>query len=386
MTTTSAVARRWQWLVIALVIGGLLWLLRPVLTPFVIAAMLAYLGDPLADRLERWHCSRTLATSIVFLVMVLILAGALVLLIPLIQRQVVHLIGALPGYGAWIQNAMLPWLQEHLRLSPSTFNVETIVADIRSHIGTIGNVAAVAFGYVTRSSLTIVGWVTSLVLIPVVTFYLLRDWDVMVAKIDDLLPRNVEPTVRRLARESDAVLGAFVRGQLLVMVALGAYYAFALWLIGLDVGPLIGMIAGLVSFVPYLGFITGLLASLIAALVQYHDWQHLALVLLVFGIGQVLEGYVLVPRLVGGKIGLHPVAVIFAVLAFGQLFGFLGVLLALPISSVLMVLLRYAHERYTASALYDERAASAAEHAPVTLELEQPVAGDDTHDDHPPDE
>ncbi|MGH8212903.1 MAG: AI-2E family transporter [Rhodanobacteraceae bacterium] len=370
MTTTNAIARRWQWLAIALVIGWLLWLLRPVLTPFVIAAMLAYLGDPLADRLERLRCNRTLATSIVFFVIVLVLAGALVLLIPLIQRQVVHLVSAMPGYGAWIQNVMLPWLQQHLDLSPSTFNVESIVANIRSHIGTVGNVAAVALGYVTRSSLTIIGWVTSLVLIPVVTFYLLRDWDVMVAKIDELLPRNVEPTIRRLARESDSVLGAFVRGQLLVMIALGVFYGVALWAIGLDVGPLIGMVAGLVSFVPYLGFITGLLASLVAALVQYHDWQHFALVLLVFGIGQVLEGYVLVPRLVGGKIGLHPVAVIFAVLAFGQLFGFLGVLLALPISSVLVVLLRYAHERYTASALYDERAASAAEHAPVTLELE----------------
>ena len=156
----------------------------------------------------------------------------------------------------------------------------------------------------------------------------------------------------------------------------------ALWAIGLDVGPLIGMVAGLVSFVPYLGFITGLLASLIAALVQYHDWQHVVMVLIVFGIGQVLEGYVLVPRRVGGKIGLHPVAVIFAILAFGQLFGFLGVLLALPISSVLMVLLRYVRERYVGSALYDERAASAAESAPVTLELE--LAPEELHEDEEP--
>jgi len=281
---------------------------------------------------------------------------------------------------------MLPWLQQHLHLPANAFDFNSIVANIKAHIGTIGNVAAVALGYVTRSSLTIIGWVMSLVLIPVVTFYLLRDWDAMVAKIDDLLPRNVAPTVRRLARESDAVLGAFVRGQLLVMVVLGAYYACALWLIGLDVGPLIGMVAGLVSFVPYLGFITGLLASLIAALVQYHDWQHLALVLLVFGIGQVLEGYVLVPRLVGGKIGLHPVAVIFSVLAFGQLFGFLGVLLALPISSVLMVLLRYLHERYIQSAFYGERAAAAAEYVPAPQEFEQPVAGDETHDEHSPSE
>jgi len=382
MTATNAVSRRWQWLAIALVIGWLLWLLRPVLTPFVIAAMLAYLGDPLADRLERLRCNRTLATSIVFFVIVLVLAGALVLLIPLVQRQVVHLVSALPGYGAWIQNTMLPWLQKHLNLSPSTFNVESIVANIKAHAGTVGNVVAVALGYLTRSSFTVIGWATSLVLVPVVTFYLLRDWDVMVAKIDELLPRNVEPTIRRLARESDSVLGAFVRGQLLVMIALGVFYGVALWAIGLDVGPLIGMVAGLVSFVPYLGFITGLLASLIAALVQYHDWQHVVMVLIVFGIGQVLEGYVLVPRLVGGKIGLHPVAVIFAILAFGQLFGFLGVLLALPISSVLMVLLRYVRERYVGSALYDERAASAAESAPVTLELE--LAPEELHEDEEP--
>jgi len=382
MTATNAVSRRWQWLAIALVIGWLLWLLRPVLTPFVIAAMLAYLGDPLADRLERLRCNRTLATSIVFFVIVLVLAGALVLLIPLVQRQVVHLVSALPGYGAWIQNTTLPWLQQHLNLSPSTFNVESIVANIKAHAGTVGNVVAVALGYLTRSSFTVIGWATSLVLVPVVTFYLLRDWDVMVAKIDELLPRNVEPTIRRLARESDSVLGAFVRGQLLVMIALGVFYGVALWAIGLDVGPLIGMVAGLVSFVPYLGFITGLLASLIAALVQYHDWQHVVMVLIVFGIGQVLEGYVLVPRLVGGKIGLHPVAVIFAILAFGQLFGFLGVLLALPISSVLMVLLRYVRERYVGSALYDERAASAAESAPVTLELE--LAPEELHEDEEP--
>jgi predicted PurR-regulated permease PerM len=360
----SDIARRWQMLAIILVIGGLLWILRPVLTPFAIAAMLAYLGDPLADRLERLRCNRTLATSIVFLAMVLVLIGAIVLLVPLIQRQVVRLIAAMPAYGEWVRTGLFPWLERNLHLPSNFFDIGSILANIRAHIGTVGNLAAVVLGYATRSSLTIIGWITSLVLIPVVTFYLLRDWDVMVAKIDQLLPRTYQPTIARLARESDAVLGAFVRGQLLVMIALGVFYGVALWAVGLDVGPLIGMIAGLVSFVPYLGFITGLFASLIAALVQYHDWQHLAMVLVVFGIGQVLEGYVLVPKLVGGKIGLHPVAVIFAILAFGQLFGFLGVLLALPMASVLMVLLRYAHERYTASALYDSGSAAAAEHAP----------------------
>jgi predicted PurR-regulated permease PerM len=167
-----------------------------------------------------------------------------------------------------------------------------------------------------------------------------------------MLPRRQASVIRRLARESDQVLGAFVRGQLLVMLGLGVIYGVGLTLIGLSVGPLIGMLAGLLSFVPYLGFIIGLVASLVAALVQFGDWVHIGLVLVVFAIGQLMEGYVLVPRLVGTKIGLHPVAVIFAVLAGGHLFGFLGVLLALPAAAVIMVVLRYAYERYRVSDLY----------------------------------
>jgi predicted PurR-regulated permease PerM len=195
-------------------------------------------------------------------------------------------------------------------------------------------------------------WLTNLVLIPVVAFYLLRDWDRLVAKVDGMLPRSIQPTIAYLASESDKILGAFVRGQLLVMLGLAIFYALALKLVGLDVGPLIGMIAGLVSFVPYLGFIIGIVASIIAVLVQFHDAYHLILVLVVFGIGNLLESYILVPKLVGDRIGLHPVAVIFAVLAFGELFGFIGVLLALPLASIAMVLLRFLRERYQASPLY----------------------------------
>ena len=170
----------------------------------------------------------------------------------------------------------------------------------------------------------------------------------------------------RLARESDATLSGFVRGQLSVMIVLGICYAVALLALGLDVGPLIGIIAGLISFVPYLGAIIGVLMAVVAALVQYHDWLRVILVLFVFGFGHVLEAYVLVPRLVGEKIGLHPLAVIFAILAFGELFGFLGVLLALPIASVANVLLRYAYERYRASDLY------ATSHAPALVVPEPP--------------
>jgi len=190
------------------------------------------------------------------------------------------------------------------------------------------------------------------VLVPFLTFYFLRDWDLLKERVAALVPRDHIGTVSRLAKESDLVLGAFLRGQFSVMVVLGVLYAIGLWAVGLDLGLLIGFIAGLVSFVPYLGPATGVILGVLAALVQYGDWAHVALVLGVFGIGQTIESYVLTPRMVGDKIGLHPVAVVFAIMAGGQLFGFLGVLLALPVAAIANVLLRYAHERYKHSRLY----------------------------------
>ena len=347
--------RRWQLLAIVALIGFLLWRLSPMLMPFVVAAMLAYLGDPLADRLERMRMSRTLAVSIVFLLLLLAVGGALLLLIPLISHQVENLIQNVPRYVDWAEHTAWPWLQAKLHLDPRTFDSDRLIATIKEHIGSVGGIAGQVLGKVSRSGLGVVLWLTNLVLIPVVAFYLLRDWDRLVATIDGLLPRSIQPTIAHLARESDAVLGAFVRGQLLVMLALGVYYGAGLSLLaGLSVGALIGMIAGLLSFVPYLGFITGFGAAIVAALVQYGDWNHLLIVCGVFVVGQLLEGYVLVPKLVGEKIGLHPVAVIFAVLAGGELFGFIGVLLALPAASVAMVLLRYLLQRYRHSGLYTE--------------------------------
>ncbi|WP_158752731.1 AI-2E family transporter [Dyella sp. S184] len=346
--------RRWQLFAIAAVIVYLIWLLSPVLMPFAVAAMLAYLGDPLADRLERLGLNRAWAATIVFMVLMVVLVGVLLLLIPLIARQVENVIENLPRYGEWAQGTAWPWLQARLHLDPRMFDSDRLLAAIKAHLGSIGGVVSTVLGKVSRSGLGIVMWMTNLVLIPVVAFYLLRDWDRLVAKIDGMLPRSIQPTIAHLARESDKVLGAFVRGQLLVMLALGVFYGAGLTLVGLSVGPLIGMVAGLLSFVPYLGFIVGFVAAIIAALVQYGDWTHVLLVCGVFVVGQLLEGYVLVPRLVGEKIGLHPVAVIFAVLAGGSLFGFLGVLLALPAASVIMVLLRYLLERYRMSELYNE--------------------------------
>lgn len=209
-------------------------------------------------------------------------------------------------------------------------------------------------GVISSSGVTLLAWIGNLVLIPVVTFYMLRDWDIMVARVHELIPRRYEAVVSQLARASDEVLGAFLRGQLMVMMALGGIYSVGLSIVGLELAVLIGMLAGVVSFVPYLGFIVGIVVAGVAAIMQFQELLPLLYVVIVFGIGQMIEGMLLTPLLVGEKIGLHPVAVIFAVLAGGQLFGFVGILLALPVAAVVMVVLRYTHERYVGSSLYAE--------------------------------
>lgn len=371
---------KWQLALLIVGLGFLLWLLGPVLTPFVIAALLAYLGDPLVDRLERLRLSRTGAVAIVFALMTLVLVGVVLLLVPMLERQISTFIDQFPRYRDWFTSVALPWLSERTGMDIEGFNLDSIYAVIQQHWQQAGGVAATLWGGLSKSGMLIINWVVNLALIPVVAFYLLRDWDVMVEKIRLLLPRPIEPTVSRLARESDSVLGGFLRGQLSVMLALGTIYWIGLWMVGIDFALLIGMIAGLVSFIPYLGAIVGVGIGLIAALVQYGDWTHVLLVCLVFGVGQTLESILLTPFLVGDRIGMHPVAVIFAVMAGGQLFGFVGVLVALPVAAVSMVLLRYLYEQYTASRLYggeevqehlaamevvDEQAAVVSGHAPA---------------------
>jgi predicted PurR-regulated permease PerM len=349
---TSQISLRWQMLALVLVVAAVLWLLAPVLTPFAVAAMFAYLFDPLTCWLQRRHIGRPLAVTIVFLGLTVLLIVFLLLLLPYLQRQIAAFFAHLPQWIEWFSDVAVPWLNAKFSLELELPDTGQLAGIVQEHWKEAGGAAASFVSQVSRSGIAVLAWITRLVVVPVAFFYLLRDWHLIVAQIHDLLPRSIEPTVTRLAHESDDTLGGFVRGQLSVMIVLGALYAIALWATGLDVGPLIGIVAGLISFVPYLGSITGVLMGVIAALVQYHDWTHVILVLVVFVVGNLLEGYVLVPRLVGEKIGLHPLAVIFAILTGGELFGFLGVLLALPIASVAMVLLRYAHERYRGSGLY----------------------------------
>jgi predicted PurR-regulated permease PerM len=345
--------RRWQWLVLVLFVGVSIWFLAPMLTPFVVSALLAWLGDPLVARLERAGRSRTMAVALVFTLMILVLVLALLVLVPLLSNQIEKLVDWLPRLAQWISLTAVPWLEVRLQVRLAGYVDPAYLAGLlKAHWQQAGGIAATVLGGLSKSGLAILGFFANLVLVPVVTFYFLRDWRPMLARVRDLLPRPLEPTAVRLAQESDAVLGGFLRGQLSVMLALGAIYGGGLWLVGLDLGLLIGFIAGLVSFVPYLGAVVGIGAAIIATLVQHGDLWHLALVLGVFAIGQTVESFLLTPWLVGDRIGLHPVAVIFSIMAGGQLFGFLGVLLALPVAAVAMVGLRYAHQQYTASHLY----------------------------------
>ncbi|MBB5014605.1 AI-2E family transporter [Rehaibacterium terrae] len=345
--------RKWWWLAMAAVLGALLYALGPILTPFAVSLLLAWLGDPLVGRLQRRGMGRTLAVVLVFALMTLALLLALLVVVPLLERQIAYLVQQLPAYGAWLRDTALPWIEQRTGLElAGYFDPARLIGLLKQHWHEAGGIASAVLGGISRSGLAILGWLASLLLIPVLTFYFLRDWPGMVERVRELLPRPLEPTVVRLAAESDAVLGGFLRGQLSVMLALGAIYSLGLWLVGIELAFLIGMLAGLVSFVPYLGAFIGVAAGLVAALVQHGDLLHVVLVLVVFGVGQALESFLLTPWLVGDRIGLHPVAVIFAIMAGGQLFGFLGVLLALPVAAVAMVVLRWLHARYTESDLY----------------------------------
>ena len=355
--------RRLQWTLLALAACWLLWLLAPILTPFVFGAMLGWLGDPVVDRLERMGRSRNTAVMLVFGTMSVLVLLALVVLVPLVEAQIVILFESLPHYRDWFVGTVLPWLERKTGLELLAWlDPERLIELVRTHWEQAGGAAATMLGYLSRSGFALLGWIANIVLLPVLTFFFLRDWDLFVGRVAALVPRDHAETVSRLALESSAVLGAFLRGQLLVMLVLGVLYGIGLSLVGLNLGILIGIVAGVLTFVPYLGPATVILLGGIAALVQYGDWQHLLGVLAVFSVGQVIESYWLTPKLVGDRIGLHPVAVIFAVLAGGQLFGFLGMLLALPVAAIANVLLRYAHERYTHSRLY------AGDRAPILLD------------------
>lgn len=367
------------WVLIGLgVTGLLLYLLAPILTPFLMAALLAYLGDPLADQLEARGLSRTASVAVVFATLTSLLLLAVLLLFPVLGTQINRFIRALPGYVDWVTGTVLPYLETYVGFNVDDLDLSGIRAVVVEHWQAAGGVVARTLRYASRSGVALLGWAASILLIPVVTFYLLRDWDRFIHGIHDLLPRSIEPTVVELAGEVDEVLAAFLRGQLMVMLSLGTIYTLGLWIAGLDYPLLVGMLAGLVSFVPYLGNIVGIVTAGTIMLVQTQDVLALIPVLIVFGIGQLLEGFVITPWLVGDRIGLHPVAVMFAVLAGGQLFGLLGVLLGLPTAAVIAVLIRRAHKHYKASEFYGAGGEAVAD--ALSLDKDTAEAGEESAD------
>jgi predicted PurR-regulated permease PerM len=330
---------------------ALLQLLGPILMPFVFGAALAYLGDPIVDRLEAWKLSRTAGVCLVFALFGGLGLLALLVFLPLLYEQGVDMLAKMPVFLLWLQQEFLPRIGFELP-ADARLNAEALKTIFTGHWQQAGDLLGQWIGPLTRSGGSMLALAVNLFLVPVVTFYLLRDWDVMVAEIRHLLPRRAEPKISELAGEVDDVLGAFITGQMLVMLSLGAFYALGLWLAGLDLALLIGFGAGIVSFIPYLGPIVGIVTAGVAMLIQTQELLPLVGIAAVFGIGQFLESVWLTPWLVGDKVGLHPVAVIFSVMAGGQLFGFVGVMLGLPVAAALAVFVRHLRDQWLRSEWY----------------------------------
>ncbi len=339
-----------SWLVLAalLVAGALVYLLGPILTPFLAGALLAYIFDPLVKRLETLGLPRPAGTVIVIVLAGLTLFGLLLVALPLFQGQFAELSKRVPAAIDLLQTRVLPWLQQTLGIAidPSLDALKTWLTERAAESG------ADWLPTLQTGALAVIGLLANLLLIPVVMFYLLKDWDALVARVATLTPRGWMGAVTRIARSMDAVVGEFLRGQLAVMAVLSLYYVAALWAVGLDYALPIGLLTGVLSFVPFLGFGLGMILALLVAALQFSGWGGVAWVAGIYLAGQLLESYVITPRLVGERVGLHPVAVIFALAAFGQLFGFVGVLLAVPLAAILLVALRELRAMYVASDFY----------------------------------
>jgi predicted PurR-regulated permease PerM len=346
--------RNYLWLIVgaAILFLGLHWL-GPVLTPFLIGAILAYLGSPLVERAAARRIPRAIGTLIVVLLFGLAMLGLFFVLVPLIQSEVTLAASRLPDLASQFLTRVTPWVEEQFGVRLS-FDFETLRSFIAENAQSAQQLSLKLLSGVRAGGRIVLALLINLALIPVVMFYLLRDWPLLLGRVEELVPRRWQPKVRVITREIDDVLAEFLRGQLMVMVSLAVYYSIALSVVGLDRGVAIGVLTGLLVFIPYVGFGLGFVLGVIAALLQWHGWPSFVAVLAVYGVGQLLENYVLVPYLVGDRIGLHPLAVIFALLAFGQLFGFAGVLLALPVSAALLVGLRHVRAAYVDSPVYRE--------------------------------
>jgi predicted PurR-regulated permease PerM len=352
----------------------ILYLLKPVLIPFVAAFLIAYLFSPLVDKLHKVGLPRWLSISVVFVGIGVVMTLAVWYLVPLIWEQLIYARDRIPAAIQWVNSTFLPWLSSTFNVVEMEIDTDQFSTAVMDYVQTnysANSIQAVALR-IAQSGMNFIQIGGTVVLIPIIAFYFLLDWDRMLDNLRRLIPRPYEQSTLRIAGECHSVLGAFVKGQFLVMFLLGVVYAVGLQLIGLEVGLIIGMIAGLCSIIPYLGFAVGIIAALIATFFQFGlDWWQIILVGVVFMVGQAIEGYILQPFLLGDKIGLSPVAVVFAVLAGAQLAGFLGMLIALPVAAVIVVLLRHFRDYYETTPLYGQSVVTHHEGGVISIENDQ---------------
>jgi predicted PurR-regulated permease PerM len=342
-----------QWLSVAVVVALLMYLLGGILTPFVSAAILAYICNPLVQRLGAWQVPRTLAVVLVMAGLLLLFALLLLIMLPLLEKEMSLLVIRLPEWIDIARTHFLPRLQQWFG-ADFQWDGQAIKNLLIANWQSAGGVAAKLLPWLGNSGGLIVAVLINLLLIPLAMFYLLRDWNHLMGQIDHIIPRHWHAKVKEIAVEVDDILAEFLRGQISVMLLMSLYYVLVLWLVGLEFALPIGIVAGMLVFVPYLGMVTGLVLATLAAAMQFTAFSSVVVVWAVFGAGQLLEGMFITPWLVGERVGLHPLLVIFALLAFGQLFGFFGVLLALPLAAIVLVTLRHVKAWYLSSSMYQK--------------------------------
>jgi predicted PurR-regulated permease PerM len=340
-----------SWLVGIVVFLALLFLLRSVLLPFVAGMAVAYFLDPFADKLEAWGCSRTLATALIMLGFSVVIVLVLILLFPLLQSQILRFISRVPQYMELFRTFLAP-LIEQVQANLSSGDMETLQKAAGTYASDILKGLTGVLKGVVGGGAAVFEIISLMIITPVVSFYLIRDWDLIIKKINGWLPQDAAPTIREQAQEIDRTIAGFVRGQSSVCLTLAIFYAVGLTFAGLEFGLLVGIGAGIISFIPYLGAAIGMAVGVGIAFAQYDILGPVIAVAVIFVIGQTAESYYLTPKMVGEKVGLHPVWLIFALMAGGSLFGFLGVLLAIPIAAIIGVLIRFSISRYLESSLY----------------------------------
>lgn len=351
MPINDAALRRLVWPAAGALLLALLYVLSPVLTPFILASVLAYICEPLVTWFQKRRMPRTAAVLLVMVLLFLLLSLLALTVVPLFAKELSQLVRALPGFLDWLNGTLAPWIQTKTGIAVS-FDAAAVKEHLTEWLRTTEGLGSKLADSLLLGGLGLIGLAANVVLVPVVQFYLMRDWGLFASRAERLIPREWRGQTLAFMRDADAALAQYLHGQILVILVMACYYSVSLWLAGLEFWLPIGIITGVLVFIPYLGAATGFALGTLAAALQFHGLAEVLWVWLAFGVGQALEGNFVTPKLVGERIGLHPVAVIFALLAFGQLFGLAGLLVALPASAVLLVALRKLRTRYLASSFY----------------------------------